>query len=142
MLDNNATALLDSIDSPSRSELKRIMLVDDEADIITVIGQRFIDYGFEVYAYTDPRLALADFRANYYDVIILDIRMHWIGGFELYQEIKKIDHKSRICFFTAYLESESVFRNTIQSVDPMAAFVTKPISPIRLMEIVNNILKM
>jgi DNA-binding response OmpR family regulator len=127
-------------DSLAIAQQKRLMLVDDEVDIVTVLRESFTNHGFEVCDYTDPRQALADFKASYYDVIILDIRMPWISGFELYQEIKKIDGNARICFFTAYSESEDIFKKTIQSVDPKALFVTKPISPKQLVEVINKIL--
>ena len=66
---------------------KRIMVVDDEHDL-TLFYQMCLEYyGFKVEIYTDPKKALSNFKPDYYDLIILDIKMPNIDGFELYKEI-------------------------------------------------------
>jgi len=57
--------------------------------------------GFVVDTFDDPLLALQDFRKDFYDLLILDIRMKKMNGFELYDEIRKIDDKVKVCFLTA-----------------------------------------
>jgi DNA-binding response OmpR family regulator len=59
------------------------------------------DSSFTVYTFNDPLLALSNFKARLYDLIILDIKMPKMDGLELYQEITKIDSKAKICFLTA-----------------------------------------
>jgi CheY-like chemotaxis protein len=85
----------------TKKKRKRIFLVDDEPDIATTIGIVLESNGFEVYSYSDPALALSSFRPHYYDLVILDIKMPKIDGFQIYNEIKKADDKVKVCFITA-----------------------------------------
>jgi DNA-binding response OmpR family regulator len=68
--------------------MKRILVVDDELDSNLALKLVLEDNGFKVDAFTDPLLAL-------------DIDMPKMSGSELYNEIKKIDNKARVCFLTA-----------------------------------------
>jgi DNA-binding response OmpR family regulator len=68
---------------------KRIMVVDDESDL-TLFYRVSLEYGFEVETFNDPRKALSNFKPGYYDLVILDIKMPGIEGFELYTKIQKI----------------------------------------------------
>src|SRR5919205_322453 len=86
----------------------RILLVDDEPDIALVFRTVLKDEGFKVDSFTDPQLALYNFKPNLYDLVILDIKMPNISGFRLYREIKKIDPKVKVCFLTA---SELYYEN-------------------------------
>jgi DNA-binding response OmpR family regulator len=74
----------------------RILLDDDEHDnnLIFTIGLQ--DEGFEVDAYNDPKLVLSAFRPDYYDLLILDIRMPKMNRYELYNKIRNIDKKNRL----------------------------------------------
>ncbi len=76
-------------------------MVDDEPDIINVVEMVLEDNGFLVDTYTDPTLALSNFKPGLYDLLLLDIRMPKMNGFELYQKMKEIDSNVKICFFTA-----------------------------------------
>jgi DNA-binding response OmpR family regulator len=77
------------------------LVVDDEPDL-TVACNMLLEYeGFEVGAYNDPLVALASFKPNHYDLALLDIKMPKIDGFSLYNEIKKMDDRIKICFLTA-----------------------------------------
>jgi DNA-binding response OmpR family regulator len=80
---------------------KRILLVDDEYDIIRLVRMILKDNGFLVDVYTDPTLALSSFKAGFYDLLLLDIRMPEINGLELYQKMKQIDNNAKVCFLTA-----------------------------------------
>lgn len=79
----------------------RVLVVDDEPDIITLFELALKDSGFEVDSFNDPLAALSNFKPCYYDLVILDIRMPKIDGFELCAEMKKIDDQIKICFLTA-----------------------------------------
>jgi CheY-like chemotaxis protein len=57
--------------------------------------------GYEVDCFTDPLLALKNFEAGFYDLVILDIKMPEMDGFELHRHLKKIDNAIKICFLTA-----------------------------------------
>ena len=80
---------------------KRIMLVDDEPDIILGLKIGLEDNGFVVDAFNDPELALANFKAGSYDLLLLDIRMPKMNGFESYLKMKKMDSKVKVFFITA-----------------------------------------
>jgi CheY-like chemotaxis protein len=80
---------------------KRILLVDDEPDITMAISIVLETDGFKVDSFNDPVLALSSFRSRYYDLVILDIKMPKMNGFELYAEIRKIDNQVKVCFITA-----------------------------------------
>ncbi|MGB6593652.1 MAG: response regulator, partial [Candidatus Nitrosopolaris sp.] len=79
----------------------RILLVDDEPDIILVMKVVLNENGFKVDSYTDPSEALENFTSDLYDLVILDVRMLEMDGFYLYEKIKKLDENVKICFLTA-----------------------------------------
>jgi DNA-binding response OmpR family regulator len=82
---------------------KRVLIVDDEPYITRSFSLTLEDSGlFEVIICNDPLVALSNFRPNSYDLLLLDVRMPGMNGFELYDEIKKIDNKVKICFISAY----------------------------------------
>jgi CheY-like chemotaxis protein len=80
---------------------KRILLVDDEPDITMAISIALEADGFEVHSYNSPKLALLNFKPDYYDLAILDIKMPEMDGFRLYNQIKNIDGRIEVCFITA-----------------------------------------
>ena len=79
-----------------------ILIVDDESDITESFGLALEDSGFEVDKYNDPAIALASFKPNVYGLLILDIKMPKMDGFELYDKIKKIDNKVKVFFISAF----------------------------------------
>jgi CheY-like chemotaxis protein len=100
----------ENTNSPSRldSSSRKLMAVDDEADITFTLKKELEQSGFSLDVFNDPLAALSNFKADYYDLILLDIKMPQMNGYELYQEIKKKDDKVKVCFVTAsdvYLES-------------------------------------
>ena len=80
----------------------RILLVDDEPDVVLGFEICLEDNGFEVDSFNDPILALSSFKQGLYSLALFDIRMPKLNGFELYREIRKIDDKIKICFMTAF----------------------------------------
>ena len=74
----------------------RIMLVDDDVDITTVLKIGLEDNGFTVDTFNDPVEALSNFKAGLHDLLLIDIKMPKMNGYELYQEIKKVDDKVKI----------------------------------------------
>jgi DNA-binding response OmpR family regulator len=80
---------------------KRILLVDDEQDVTYTIKIVLENNGFLVDSYNDPTLALSNFKLGFYDLLLLDIRMPKINGFDLYQKIRELDSNVKICFLTA-----------------------------------------
>ena len=86
----------------SMSSHASVLLVDDEPDITTVLSMGLEDYGFKVDSYNDPLIALSHFKKSSYDIVILDIKMPKMDGFELYREIRKLDDKVNVFFTTAF----------------------------------------
>ena len=110
------------------TDKKKILLVDDEPDITFGLRIGLEDNGFEVDAYNDPKLALSNFKPGSYDILLLDIRMPKMDGFELCQEIKKIDNKVKACFMTAFDELYfQQFKIRFPMMDA-GCFIRKPIS--------------
>jgi DNA-binding response OmpR family regulator len=91
---------------------KRILLIDDEPDITFTIKDMLEDNGFEVSSFNDPILALNYYKVNFYDLVILDIKMPKMDGFELYTKLKEKDSQVEICFLTASEMFYEKFRKT------------------------------
>jgi DNA-binding response OmpR family regulator len=70
---------------------RRILVVDDESDICFVLESVLGENGFVVDSYDDPLTALEKFKPDFYNLVILDIRMPELNGFSLYREIKRLD---------------------------------------------------
>jgi DNA-binding response OmpR family regulator len=77
------------------------LLIDDEPDITLTLEATLQDAGFIVHTSQDPLIALSKFKPGYYDLVILDIKMPKMNGFELYTEMRKIDNQAKFCFITA-----------------------------------------
>ena len=80
---------------------KNILLIDDESDITFAIKNTLEDNNFKVDTFNDPILALKSYKANFYDLILLDIKMQKMDGFQLYNKLRERDPKVKICFLTA-----------------------------------------
>jgi DNA-binding response OmpR family regulator len=121
---------------------KRILLVDDEPDVTYTLEIVLEDKGFMVDSYTDPTLALSNFKPGLYDLLLLDIRMPTINGFDLYQKMKEIDSNVKMCFLTA----SELFYEEYRKLDAyprldMAYFIQKPCRSEDLIRQVNEILR-
>ena len=87
------------------------------------------DEGFNVDAFTDPILALSNFKPNYYSLVILDINMPKMNGYDLYKEIRKLDDKVKICFLTASeLYNENLRSQTKEILNEVKRFISKPLT--------------
>jgi DNA-binding response OmpR family regulator len=91
---------------------KKILLVDDEPDITYTIKNLLEENGFKVDEFNDPILALNNYKVNFYDLVILDIKMPKMDGFELYIKIREQDPNVKICFLTAITTFNEDFRKT------------------------------
>jgi DNA-binding response OmpR family regulator len=110
---------------------KRILLVDDEPDIIFTIKDILEEEGFKVDTFIDPTIALESYRSNFYDLVILDIKMPKIDGFELYNKLKEKDSQVKICFLTASEMFYEKFRKTrlvFSKIIGEDYFIQKPIN--------------
>jgi two-component system, OmpR family, response regulator ChvI len=95
------------------------------------------DNGFKVDAFSEPTVALSDFKADFYDLVILDIKMPYMNGFDLYREMRKIDPQVRVLFFTA---SETYYED-LEHLFPTfnkKQFIVKPTQIEELVEKINT----
>jgi two-component system, OmpR family, response regulator ChvI len=105
---------------------RKILLVDDESDVVSTFQMILEMNGFEVEAYTSPISALSSFRPNEFGLLILDIRMPVMNGFELFKKIKEIDNRVQACFITAYEDYREEFKESFPMLDEAKYFIRKP----------------
>jgi len=91
---------------------KQILLIDDEPDVTYTIQKILEDNKFKVDSFNDPILGLNYYKVNFYDLVILDIKMPKMDGFELYTKIREKDPKVKICFLTAIAIFTEEYRKT------------------------------
>src|ERR671921_493067 len=119
---------------------KTVLVIDDEPDLNLEIKMGLEGNGFRADSFTDPLSALESFKANLYDLIILDIQMPGINGFELYRRIKKIDDKVKVCFLTASEMYYEEFRKELFPALDKNCYIQKPIQNETLIKRLNEIL--
>ena len=120
---------------------KRVLLVDDEPDLNLTIKIVLEDNGFKVDSFTDPLLALENFKEQdgSYDLAILDIKMPNMNGFELHRQIKKIDYKAKVCFLSAGEMDYEKFRKELLPALDDNCYIQKPIETEMLIRRLNRI---
>ena len=119
--------------------MKRILLVDDESDVCLVLREVLSENGFVVDSYENPTLALEKFKAHSYDLVVLDIKMLELNGFDLYREIKRFNQKVKVCFLTAAEMHYDEYPDIFSSL-PNKYFIRKPIENEKLMGRINEII--
>jgi DNA-binding response OmpR family regulator len=107
------------------SARNKILLVDDDKDLTNSLRIGLEREGFRVEAYNDPVEALESFSPGRYDMVILDIRMDGMNGFEVYRELVKKDVFVRVCFLSGMDMQRNGF-DEFPVVD--VGFLKKPIS--------------
>lgn len=106
---------------------KKILVVDDEEDIRTVLKKGLEIEGFSVDENSNPKEVLEKYQPGWYDLLLIDIRMPEMSGFELYREIRKIDNKVRVCFITAFEIYYDEFKRMFPKIH-VSCFIQKPLS--------------
>ena len=109
------------------NETKKILIVDDDPDITTSFDLSLDDTGlFEVETYNDSTKALSNFQANSYDLVLLDIKMPKMNGFELCDKIRKLDGNVKVCFISAFDPYSDELKEQFLS-SKIECFIPKPI---------------
>ncbi|HYA83764.1 MAG TPA: response regulator [Candidatus Bathyarchaeia archaeon] len=113
---------------------KRILIVDDDNDITTTFkagieesNKNDVNKRIEVYTYNDPAIALSDFKPNFYDLLLVDINLPEMNGFELCEKILAIDINVRVCF----MSSVDINREGLREIYPslsLGCFIRKPVT--------------
>jgi YesN/AraC family two-component response regulator len=124
----------------------KLMVVDDEKDILRII-KRDLEANnnntFKVDTFYSGELALQAFDSrpkDYYDLILTDIRMPKMNGFELYRRIKEKNPSMKIAFITAFEINKEEFNKVLPSID-VKDFIIKPISMSDLIVKLKSIVK-
>jgi DNA-binding response OmpR family regulator len=114
---------------------KRLLIVDDDKDI-TVTFKAAIEESnnqsdakrrIEVHAYNNPVTALSEFKPNFYDLLLVDIKMPDMNGFELCEKILAMDINVRVCF----MSSGEINREALREIYPslsVGCFIRKPVA--------------
>jgi CheY-like chemotaxis protein len=122
---------------------KRILLIDDEPDITFTVKNVLEDSKFKVNCFNHPIIALESYKSNFYDLVVLDIKMPKMDGFELYIKLKEKDPKVKICFLTAsemYHEKFRKARDEFGRAIGEDYFIQKPINNEDLIKQLNSII--
>jgi CheY-like chemotaxis protein len=116
--------------------LTRILIVDDEPDVTLTfkVGLEVYYYyhdderrrRFEVYSYNDPEVALSKFKPNFYDLLLTDIYMPRMNGFELSQRVVEIDANIRVCFMSSAEVNIEALREVYPEIS-FGCFIQKPV---------------
>jgi two-component SAPR family response regulator len=111
----------------------KILLVDNEADVIITFKAILQDAGFIVNTYEDPLIALSSFIPHFYDLVILDIGMPKMNGIELSRQLLELDSNVKICFITAGEANIEVLRELYPS-RAIGCFINKPVTTDQLVK--------
>ena len=113
----------------TKTQNKRILIVDDNTDIgFTLrIGVEDNDSSMQVYSYDNPVNALLDFKPNFYDLVLIDVNMPLMDGFELCEKLLQKDINVKVCFMTAGEINMDAARE-VHPLKSIGCFIKKPIT--------------
>lgn len=122
--------------------VKNILVVDDDIDITLLIKEGLEQKGFHIESYNDPEVALREFKPDFYDLMLVDIRMPKVNGFEFYHAVRKNDIKVKVCFITAFAISyEEISKILPPELVTRQNIIHKPIGIKELVNKINEILR-
>ena len=128
--------------SESQQKPSSVLLIDDDKDILTVLKHSLELKGMNTNGFTNPVLAVEHFRNNAanYDIVITDIRMPQMNGFEVARAVKEIRPDIKLTFITAFEINKSEFEKVLPSTK-VDAFITKPVKSATFAEIIKGIMQ-
>jgi DNA-binding response OmpR family regulator len=114
---------------------KRILIIDDDPDVTLTFKVAFKEANringnrnsFHVKAYNDPILALSEFKPDLYDLMLVDINMPEMNGFEFALKVMEVDANPRICFMSSGLINQEALREQYPLLS-IGCFISKPVS--------------
>jgi CheY-like chemotaxis protein len=129
--------LLKEAKSPKTQSKRKILLVDDEPDVTITLKKGLENSGmFDVDAFNDPLEVLSNFKGDYYDFLLIDVRMPHMSGYDLYDNIRKIDSKVKSYFITAFEINYKALREQFPALE-MECY-TKPLEINELISKINE----
>jgi DNA-binding response OmpR family regulator len=109
------------VNNSAKPMKSKIMTVDDEPDVAVTLRAVLQQSGlFEVDSFTDPQQALSSFAPRKYDLVILDIRMPKMDGFDFYRKIRALDKEISVCFLTAvnnFNEYRAIYPDIVSKIE-------------------------
>ena len=123
------------------NEKTTILIVDDDIDILTVTGRSLENAGFEVHAFVDPLTALHHVQndCKYCQVLVSDIRMPGLTGFQLVRKVKDLRPEMKVIMMTMFEVNKPEFEAVFPST-PIDAVIRKPFTPSQLVEKIRGFL--
>ena len=116
----------------------RILIVDDEEDITSILKAGLEQAGFAVRTENEPLRVLEDFKPGMYDMVLLDVRMPDIDGFTLYEKMREVDRKIRVCFLTAFdVAYLDLFKEKFPFL-PDKCYIKKPVTVRNLVQMIKS----
>ena len=108
--------------------LSRLLVVDDDPDIVQVLKMGLLKNGFSVEAFTNPQEALQSFKsdAESYCLVLSDIRMPSLSGIQLSRKVKEINPNVKVVLMTSFEINDNEFSKVFPSTQ-VDGFVQKPI---------------
>ena len=112
---------------------KRILIIDDHSDTTLTFkaglesSSNNNNKEFEIYTYNDPLAALLEFKPDFYDLLLIDINLQYMNGFELYEKISKLDINAKVCFMSAGEVNHEAVREIHPSLN-IGCFIQKPVT--------------
>ena len=124
----------------SNNNNKSVLVVDDEHDIVNLIKQSLQINGLKVSLFTDPVMALEDFKVNCKtcSLILSDIRMPGINGYEFVKKAKEIDEQVKVVLMSAFEINDKEFHNMLPDIK-VDGFLQKPFSIQQLNNVIEKI---
>jgi len=125
---------MQAIEKPEPTETRQktfsVLLIDDDTDILTILKRSLAQAGMHTYGFTNPMLAVEHFRrnANNYDIVVTDIHMPHMSGFQVARAVKQIRPDIKVAFATSFDINKSEFDKVFPSTEA-DAFITKPVKP-------------
>jgi DNA-binding NtrC family response regulator len=114
--------------SDNNKPLAKLLIVDDDSDIVQVLKMGLVRNGFSVEAFTNPQEALQSFKSNVesYCLVLSDIRMPSLSGIQLSRKLKEVNPNVKVVLMTAFEIRDDEFSKVFPSTQ-VDGFVQKPI---------------
>ena len=132
---NNRTTRIDATSTSKKEQFwKRILIIDDDPDITTTFKMGIEDANsithnrrIEVHTYNDPTTALSEFQPNFFDLLLVDINLPHMNGFQISEKLLELDINVRVCF----MSSGEINREALREIYPavsLGCFIKKPVN--------------
>jgi CheY-like chemotaxis protein len=130
---NNPRQVTSESDLTTPAAYKRILVVDDDPDTTLTFKLALEGYyhdddkRFEVHTYNNPLVALSEFKPHFYDLLLTDINMPDMDGFQFSEKILELDVNVRVCFISAGEINIEALREIHPKIN-LGCFIKKPVT--------------